>query len=539
MSILTEKSETTASPSVNETCMRPLFRSYLFPFAFAILCAGTLLTTSDAFIDSRVLPKWYAFAFGITAVSAVATVVGNPDRGRFRKQTMQLCAAVVATCLVEVIVGTLQFVQLWPASGKFRVIGTFDNPAGFAAALCCGLPFVFPFLKAERRAARYSAIAAMTLIVFGIILSGSRAGMVCVAIVLAVRIDSTVGRRKLLLWGVLSAFLLLAGLYFLKRDSADGRLLIWCCSLEMVKDKPLFGHGPGGFAAGYMNYQADYFRTHPDSPYVRLADSVQHPFNEYLSVAVDYGLLGVAVLVALGWGVVRRYRRAAVGRDPAVRAAGTCLLAIGVFSLFSYPLFYPFTWVMALFSLWVIFGKPWPQRWLARGVAVGLAAGLCVWTVTDWRLQRAWYRVDSLATRGNPSASLSRYRELYPEFVWNRYFLYNFAYVLNEAGEYAEGLAVAEACGRLWADYYVELLRGEAALKLERYDEAERAFDQAAAMCPNRFMPLYKLVGIYTATGREAEARDLAERILAKEVKVPSATVTAIRYEMRRLVDAP
>ena len=96
---------------------------------------------------------------------------------------------------------------------------------------------------------------------------------------------------------------------------------------------------------------------------------------------------------------------------------------------------------------------------------------------------------------------------------------------------------MAEACRGLWADYYVELLRGEAALGLERYDEAERAFDQAAAMCPNRFMPLYKLVGIYTATGREAEARNLAERILTKEVKIPSATVTAIRYEMRRLID--
>ncbi|WP_273495487.1 hypothetical protein [Rikenella microfusus] len=115
--------------------------------------------------------------------------------------------------------------------------------------------------------------------------------------------------------------------------------------------------------------------------------------------------------------------------------------------------------------------------------------------------------------------------------------MYNYAYVLNEAGEYAESLAIAEACSERWADYRVELLRGDAAFKLERYDEAERHFAQAARMCPSRFIPLYKLVTIYQATERKNKAYDLAKRILAKEVKIPSATVTAIRHEMRRIVD--
>lgn len=373
--------------------------------------------------------------------------------------------------------------------------------------------------------------------VVGVVLSGSRAGMLSIGAVGVMRGISVVRNPSVrrATWGLLPV--LLVGLYFLKRDSADGRLLVWRCTAAMIADRPLFGHGPDGFAAGYMNYQADYLREHPDTPYAQLADSVQHPFNEYLAVAVDYGLFGAMVLAALGWGVVRRYRRSAAGGDPVVRAAGACLLSIGVFAVFSYPFFYPFTWTMVLFSLWIVFGTPWPRRWVVRGVAVGAAVGLCVWTVGDCRLQRAWHRVDTLAARGNPSASLSLYRELYPKFSRNRYFLYNFAYVLNEAGEYAEGLAVAEACGRLWADYYVELLRGEAALNLAQYDEAEQAFDQAAAMCPNRFMPLYKLAMLYTATGREAKARNLAERILAKEIKIPSATVTAIRYEMRRLID--
>lgn len=515
-----------------------MLRNHLFPLAFAGLCAGTLLATSDAFIDSRILPKRYAFAFGIAAILTVAAIAGHTDRDRFRKQAAQHCVVIIgAVCLIEAVIGMLQFVQLWPAYGKFRVTGTFDNPAGFAAALCCGLPFILSFLNEERRAMRYSAVAATIPVVVGIVLSGSRTGMLCGAIVLAVRVYGTLGRRRRLRRSVpLLALLLLAGLYLLKKDSADGRLLVWRCSLEMIIDKPLFGHGPGGFTAEYMNYQADYFRTHPDSPYAQLADSVHHPFNEYLLAAVDYGCLGLLALIVSGAAIVRRYRRVA-GGDPIIRAAGSCLLAIGVFAIFSYPFFYPFTWAMALFSLWIVFGRPGLSRRLPRCLAVGAAATLCVFALRDMRNQYAWQRADRMATVGNPANALPLYEKWNPKLARDRYFLYNYAYVLNEAGEYAESLAVAEACSERWADYHVELLRGEAAFKLERYGEAERHFAQAARMCPSRFMPLYKLVTIYQATERKNKVYDLAKRILAKEVKIPSATVTAIRHEMRRIVD--
>ena len=515
-----------------------MLRNHLFPLAFAGLCAGTLLATSDAFIDSRILPKRYAFAFGIAAILTVATIADHTDRDRFRKQAAQHCVVIIgAVCLIEAVIGMLQFVQLWPAYGKFRVTGTFDNPAGFAAALCCGLPFILSFLNEERRAMRYSAVAATIPVVVGIVLSGSRTGMLCGAIVLAVRVYGTLGRRRRLRRSVpLLALLLLAGLYLLKKDSADGRLLVWRCSLEMIIDKTLFGNGPGGFTAEYMNYQADYFRTHPDSPYAQLADSVHHPFNEYLLAAVDYGCLGLLVLIVSGAAIVRRYSRAA-GEGPLIRASGSCLLAIGVFAIFSYPFFYPFTWAMALFSLWIVFGRPGLSRRLPRCLAVGAAATLCVFALRDMRNQYAWQRADRMATVGNPTNALPLYEKWYPKLARDRYFLYNYAYVLNEAGEYAESLAVAEACSERWADYHVELLRGEAAFKVERYGEAERHFAQAARMCPSRFMPLYKLVTIYQATERKNKVYDLAKRILAKEVKIPSATVTAIRHEMRRIVD--
>lgn len=53
---------------------------------------------------------------------------------------------------------------------------------------------------------------------------------------------------------------LISGLYSYKKDSADGRILIWKISLEMVKDKPILGYGFDGFRKNYMNYQAAYLQ---------------------------------------------------------------------------------------------------------------------------------------------------------------------------------------------------------------------------------------------------------------------------------------
>lgn len=89
---------------------------------------------------------------------------------------------------------------------------------------------------------------------------------------------------------------ILVGLYFVKKDSADGRILIWQCSAHMFADKPLLGYGIGGFQREYMLYQAEYFRNHPGSSFIMLADIVKHPFNEYLLFLVEKGLMGGLIL---------------------------------------------------------------------------------------------------------------------------------------------------------------------------------------------------------------------------------------------------
>lgn len=440
--------------------------------------------------------------------------------------------------MVQAVYGILQFFHILPAFGQLPVTGSFDNPAGFASALCAGLPFALSLLHNRHKWVRYFTTTATPVIMAAVFLSHSRTGMISVGVIVFLWLLPILRRTPALKW-TLSVLLpaLLVTMYLLKKDSADGRLLIWRCSLAMVADKPIFGYGPGGFTAHYMEYQADYFREHPDSPFARLADTVHHPFNEYLLVAVDYGFFGLLVLAALGYVTLRQYRKQN-NRDPAVRAAGLSLISIGVFALFSYPFLYPFTWVMTLFSLWIIVGRPWPACTALRIGAVVAAATVCVFTVRNMRYQLYWCKADKMALEENNEDALLQYERLSDYFADNRFFLYNYAVNLSKIGQYEKSLAVAERCSRLWADYYLQIILGDDCLKLGRHRFAETYFSNAAAMCPVRFIPWYKLVTVYQAMGRTDDARALAQLILDKTIKVPSPVVYAIRREMRQLIDS-
>ncbi|WP_300852089.1 O-antigen ligase family protein, partial [uncultured Bacteroides sp.] len=83
--------------------------------------------------------------------------------------------------------------------------------------------------------------------------------------------------------------LLFRSLYLHKKDSGNGRLLIWRVSCEMIKDAPLWGHGVDGFQKNYMLYQASFFNKYPTHKWRMLADDNSFAFNEYIKFVVEHG----------------------------------------------------------------------------------------------------------------------------------------------------------------------------------------------------------------------------------------------------------
>ena len=97
-----------------------------------------------------------------------------------------------------------------------------------------------------------------------------------------------------------------------------------------------------------MDAQADYFKAHPESPYVMLADNTQAPFNEYLGLLTEFGFVGGIVLLVGVVLLLQAWRKHPYGSS---RVAMLCLLSIAVFSLFSYPFRYVHTWMLCGISI--------------------------------------------------------------------------------------------------------------------------------------------------------------------------------------------
>ncbi|MDR1860977.1 MAG: O-antigen ligase family protein [Bacteroidales bacterium] len=526
--------------------------------AVLIVMAGcvTLFARSGRFVSSEVTPKWLGL-WVLTGVAGAifgvaAAVAGFRPLRSIVIDRRYIILIFRILLLLLAFQGIAQYFGWLPRHGGFPVAGSFDNPAGYAVAVALLTPFAFP----ENRycvAEKIGCIVLTVLAFAALWLSGSRTGMIAAAVSLIIYIIFTVPARlrKYVFAGGFVA--LLAGgffLYRLKAASADGRVLIWRCSLDLVAQKPLFGHGPGAFTAVYMPAQAAYFEAYPDSRFAQLAGNVLHPFNEYLLVAVEYGLAGLAVAVVLLWLLLRGVKTAfgAVQQRPFILS----LVTMAVTACFSYPFKYPFTWFAVVAGLVHLF-RHWlpcrdtlfhPQSPEIRARYAGIASGIMIvilsicslyYTGKSLYAQLQWNDIAHRALRGDTKEALDGYEKLLPRLGNNGLFLYNYAAELHQAGNCAGSQAVFTRCLRYYNDFDVQMLMADNAQQLNDLTAAKQHLKTASAMCPSRFMPLYQLMELYRKADRMNDARTIANRLLTKEIKIPSHTIDAILNEAEKI----
>ncbi len=134
-------------------------------------------------------------------------------------------------------------------------------------------------------------------------------------------------------FGILILFLFLFLLLFIKKDSSSGRIFILKNTTEMIIEKP-FGRGSTGFETDYMIKQAEYFRNNNDEEAAMFADDIKHPLNEYMYVAVNYGIPTlVVILVAVALLISRLYKE----NSKESRCFIHFITLLLVWSFFSYP----------------------------------------------------------------------------------------------------------------------------------------------------------------------------------------------------------
>lgn len=485
----------------------------------------------------------------ITVITLIGTFFLFYSIWRYLKDKKFLFILFSFSAIILSLWGLGQFFGLLPSyNTSFIITGPFDNPAGISASLAVLLPFPLYCYRYSEKKYRIFAITTICLVITVIVLSKARTAILATIIVLIFFLIRLFKERNLKLSPVhytaifIGCMLFVTGLFFIKKDSANGRLLIWRCSAQLISYKPVLGHGGNGFTANYMNEQASYFTKNPDSKYVMIADNVRHPFNEILKWTVNYGTVGLTLTLLL---IIIPLWISWKKDSPRMFFIRLSLLSIGICALFSYPFSYPFVQLMMVVLL-AFMSADRPQKNilvmnanLPKGIALLFAIGLLSCTVYQFFHEREWHKIAYKSLRGQTIQMLPRYKSLYPHLRHKDLFLYNYASTLNIVGCYETSQQIAQECDNLWADYDLQMLMADNCQKLQQYVEAENYLKQALSMCPAKFMPLYNLVDLYLETGRKEEMEILAQTILNKSVKVPSLLINSIKSKMRKLLNKP
>ncbi len=102
---------------------------------------------------------------------------------------MQKCCyyTVIISCFLQAGYGILQFFNILSShSITYNVVGSFDNPAGFAGSLCAGLPFTLLFFTIFKQKGSMGQLVCIVCYCLRVLLSESRAGSISIFTVLVI-----------------------------------------------------------------------------------------------------------------------------------------------------------------------------------------------------------------------------------------------------------------------------------------------------------------------------------------------------------------
>ncbi|MBR6286769.1 MAG: O-antigen ligase family protein [Bacteroidaceae bacterium] len=228
---------------------------------------------------------------------------------------------------VHIAYMVLQFLGIVKSESiYFPLTGANENPTSTALFLVGCVPLIVSRMKRSENNKVYLFL--LLSLLMSVIALRCRTAYIGLAVetviymVLSVksRISDIHLHKKIL--GIIAILMLCsafgAKVYDMKKDSADGRLLIWKLSAEMVIDRPL-GYGYGLFAKNYNQKQAEYFSCGCGSEVEkRNANFVPTSYNDFLEHGVDGGIIGLLFILTFYVVMIRSSIKKRMGEETIV-----------------------------------------------------------------------------------------------------------------------------------------------------------------------------------------------------------------------------
>jgi hypothetical protein len=477
----------------------------------------------------------------------------------------------ILTGLVEAIWGLLQLYGFTPSQhGLFKLTGSFFNPGPYAGYLALVFPLaLYRWVEGTRYRVHDRAIASIACIAILLTLPAamSRASWLAVLAgsLVVIRFHYYERIRKFylqhkkqvrIIGGAIALFLFIAatGMYYLKKNSADGRAFTWKISLQTIAKHP-FGVGLGNFPSAYGQTQAAYFVSGQATETEELvAGNPEYGFNEYLQIAIESGIAAFLLLAGI---IVLAARNTIKAKNWGVLGSLTALLT---FAFFSYP-FSVLPFLIAFVFLLAIghghtddtdltdlrrFLNNSPKEKicvnpsnLCHLCAIILALSCLLVTAgclykqypvyqayRQWKTNQIYYHAELYKD------TAENYERLYPYLNDQIRFLFEYAQCLSKSNQPEKSNAILQRAMQISCDPMLYNIMGKNYQAMKQYEEAEMALIQSTQLVPSRLYPWYLLTKLYIEMGWKEKATETAKIVLTKEPKVQSRAVQEMREEI-------
>lgn len=456
---------------------------------------------------------------------------------------------------VEAIWGLRQLYG-FSASGHFRyaLTGSFFNPGPYAGYLAMVLPlclhhfvrfrdwkWLITSLKIERAAAGVVGVLILCVLPATMSRSAWVAALIGCGWVMYMHRDSRKWKllwrrykKRYVSWGI-GIFLVLivggAGAFFLKPDSALGRLFLWKITCQAIANH-LWGCDKG-FAFAYGEAQEAYFAKGDYAEWEeRVAGSPEYAFNEYLELTLTQGPAICIMLIVITF--------ACLWAGTQFRRYGVCgaIVTLLVFSFSSYPMHLP-AFIVAYVCLLLACGI---GDIIAKPVI--LSACLIIWTGgfhDKWQREkdacRDWVNARILYHAGAYTAANTAYDKLYPQLREKGTFLFEYGHSLHKAGFYNESNKYLDKALVYCADPMILNVIGKNYQALRCYNWAEELLLASVHRLPGRIYPYYLLAKLYAEPeflNRE-KFEEMKRIVLMKAPKIHSMAIEEMRREVEEI----
>ncbi|MCM1140051.1 MAG: O-antigen ligase family protein [Muribaculum sp.] len=429
--------------------------------------------------------------------------------------TLWLCVVLLIYGLVEGAWGVLQLCDVVDSGHpRYPVTGSFYNPGPYGCFIGCLLPLAVSLYIDKHDNKFIKILAGAYILICALLLPGgmSRTGWIAAAMGIAiVFVGTNINklrqlnklRKTIMIIMVLSTVIIGGiGAYVLKPDSADGRLLMWKIAANATTYSPLLGVGWENVAGTYGDAQEAYFSSGIATAHEEmLAGTPAYVFNEYLQIAIAYGIpTAILFAIALVSTAIIYWRHQRYGLSGLT-------VAIMAVAFASYPLqfgeFKILIGIVVTMAFLMIDNKLLRTLlsilWLILWLCFSIAAQPIDISANFGHAQRA-QRI------GRYEASNQMLSEILPKT--------SDPMPLNIMGRNYQAMGVR--------------------------DSAENCFLRAAVRVPNRLYPHYLLMKLYAESPSDSiKMKQQAEIILTKQPKKYSTAIEEMRQEARKLLTKP